>query len=90
MSSVDVNGLDGDLRLHVHSVRGLEVRDALELDHLNLEVILVVLAELSGEKLYQIQPVTLLHQRLVSSPQVPQKHHYLNPCRSQVFGGLKF
>ena len=58
-SSVETDGLDGDLRLDVHSVGGLEVLDTLELDHLNLEVLLVVLAELSGENLYQIQPVTL-------------------------------
>jgi hypothetical protein len=89
ISSVDVNGLDGDLRLDVHSVDGLQLLDALELDHLNLEVLLVVLAELSGQNLYQIQPVTLLHQRLVCASRVPQNHHYLNPCRSPVFGGLK-
>ena len=59
ISSVETDGLDGDLRLDVHYVGGLEVLDTLELDHLNLEVLLVVLAELSGEKLYQIQPVTL-------------------------------
>ncbi len=90
ISSVDVNGLDGDLRLDVHYVGGLDVLDVLELYHLNLEVLLVVLPELSGQNLYQIQPVTLLRQRLVSAPRVPQKHHYLNPCRSQVFEGLKF
>jgi len=60
VTGVDAGRGHGELRNVIENVGGLEVLDALDLDHLDLEMLLVVLGELGGEHLDHAVGLVLL------------------------------